>query len=64
MSLDDFDWDKCEKGYRAKVVLEDFYKKVGADVAVDLGSLYKDMDCFLDSYEHPPVYWSQDASSI
>jgi len=48
MSLENFDWDKCERGYKAKIVLEDFYKSVGADISVDLSSLYSDMDFFLN----------------
>lgn len=51
MSLQDFDWDKCEKGYKAKIALEKFYDKVGARVSIDLGDIYKDMDFFLNTIE-------------
>ena len=64
MSVDDFDWDKCEKGYKAKIVLEDFYNSVGANISIDIGSLFKDMDYFLDFYDLPAVYWPHDAPSV
>ena len=63
MSLENFDWDKCERGYKAKIVLEDFYKSVGADISVDLSSLYNDMDFFMNiKHDNSYKYHRHDAS--
>ena len=40
MSLDFYKWAKFGDGNRVKMILDDYYTKIGADVLVDLRDLY------------------------